>query len=359
MNLRIPGPTPLLPQAQLALSQDVIGHRGPEFEALLREVMQQLRHFFQTTSDVLVITASGTGGLEAALVNVLSPGDRVLAVSCGAFGQRFADIARAYGANVVQMDIPWGQAFDAGQVAQALRAHPDVRVLLTTHNETATGVLNDLQPLSEQLRSLGTRRPVWLVDAVSSLGATDLPMDDWGVDIVVSASQKAWMAPPGLAFVGVSPPAWQQVAQARCPRYYWDLITARDYAMRGQTPFTPGLPALYALRTSLAVMAEEGLPAIVARHRHMAGHLRSGLQGLGLRLMAEDAVASPTVTAVYAPAGLAATELQKRLAQEHGVVVATGQGEFKERLLRIAHMGFCTLKDLDGVLAALEAVLHG
>lgn len=305
-----------------------------------------------------MLTSSGSGGLEAALVNVLSPGDRVLAVSCGAFGQRFADIARAYNANVVQIDVPWGQAFDAGQVARALRAHPDVRVLLTTHNETATGVLNDLQPLSELLRSLGTRRPVWLVDAVSSLGATDLPMDDWGIDIVVSASQKAWMAPPGLALVGVSSHAWQHVAQARCPRYYWNLITARNYAMRGQTPFTPGLPALYALRTSLGIMAEEGLPAIVARHRHMAGHLRSGLRGLGLRLMAEDAVASPTVTAVYTPNGVAATQLQQRLAREHGVVVATGQGEFKERLLRIAHMGFCTIKELDGVLAALEAELQ-
>jgi len=246
MNLRIPGPTPLLPEAQRALSQDVIGHRDAEFETLLHAVMQHLRHFFQTESDVLVLTASGTGGLEAALVNVMSPGDRVLAVSVGTFGQRFAAIARAFGARVEQIDAPWGQAFDVDVVGEALRDNPEVRLLLTTHNETSTAVLNDLASLAELLRSLGASRPLWLVDAVSSLGAVELPMDEWGCDLVISASQKAWMAPPGLAFVGVSPRGWDAMAAARCPRFYWDLAAARTYA--GSYLCREGADSLHARR---------------------------------------------------------------------------------------------------------------
>lgn len=358
MNLRIPGPTPLPPQVRQALGEDMISHRGAEFAALLDEVTRQLRRFLQTKGDVFVLTGSGTGGLEAALVNVLSPGDCVLAVSCGVFGQRFADIARAFGANVEQLDFPWGQALNADAVGQALRRHPDTRVLLTTHNETSTGVLNDLAPLASVLRSLGASRPLWLVDAVSSLGAVELPMDKWGCDLVISASQKAWMAPPGLAFIGVSARAWEFVAQARCPRFYWDLDSVRRYAAKGQTPFTPAVSTLYALRASLASMAEEGLPAIVVRHHRLAEHLRAGLKALGLRLFAGEAAASPTVTAAYVPHDMSATVVRQRLVAEHGVVVATGQGPLKDKLLRIAHMGCCSIEDIDHVLDALRSVLQ-
>lgn len=358
MNLRTPGPTPLLPQVRQALARDMIDHRSVEFEALLREITLQLKLFYQTSDDVLLLTASGTGGLEAALVNVLSPGDRVLAVSVGAFGERFAAIARAFGAEVIILDFPWGEALDAVAVAQALREHPDVRLLLTTHNETSTGVLNPLEPVAEVLRSLGSARPLWLVDAVSSLGAVDLPVQRWGCDVVISASQKAWMSPPGLAFVGMSARAWEWAAQARCFRYYFDLQKAREYALKGQTPFTPAVSVLYGLREALRSMSALGLPTLVEQHVALAGRLRHGLRALGLELLAADECASPTVTAVCVPEGLSATELKRRLLTEHDVVVAAGMGALKERILRIAHMGFCTPEDIDEVLQALADVLH-
>ena len=358
MNLRIPGPTPLPPEVQAALGAEMIDHRGVQFEEMLQQVTSHLRRFYQTSGDVLLLTASGTGGLEAALVNVLSPGDHVLAVSTGHFGQRWADIARAFGARVTQLDVPWGQALQPAAVGRALNEHADIRLLLTTHNETSTGVLNDLAPLASILRGMGGQRPLWLVDAVSSLGAVDLPTDEWGCDLVISASQKAWMAPPGLAFVGVSPHAWECMAQARCPRFYWDLRTARTFARKGQTPYTPAVSVLFGLRAALHRMAEEGLPAIVKRHRLLAAQTRQGLQALGLRLFADEACASPTMTAVWLPEGVSAVETKCRLLSEHGVAVAAGMGSAKDKILRIAHMGYCTPADIDSVLVSLDMVLN-
>ena len=359
MNLRIPGPTPLPPDVVQGLGQEMIDHRGMHFEELLREVAAHLRRFYQTAEDVLVLTASGTGGLEAALVNVLSPGDHVLAVCTGHFGQRWADIARAFGATVTQLDVPWGEAFRPAAVESALREHADIRLLLTTHNETSTGVLNDLAPLAGMLRRMGGRRPLWLVDAVSSLGAVDLPMDAWGCDLVISASQKAWMAPPGLALVGVSRRAWDWMEQARCPRFYWDLRTARAHAAKGQTPYTPAVSTLFGLRVALRRMAEEGLPAIVERHQLLAEQTRAGLRALGLRLLAADRCASPTLTAVCMPEGTSALEVKRRLWSEHAIAVAAGMGTMKDEILRIAHMGYCTTADIDDVLLSLAKVLHG
>jgi aspartate aminotransferase-like enzyme len=250
-----------------------------------------------------------------------------------------------------------GKAIDVDEVQHALRDLHDVRILLTTHNETSTGVLNDLAALAGMLRCFEGSRPLWLVDAVSSLGAVDLPMDQWGCDVVISASQKAWMAPPGLALLGISDRAWDYVRQARCPRFYWDLGAARRCSALGQTPFTPALPALYGLYVSLSRMAAEGLPAIIARHRRWAERLRAGLQSLGLSLLADEQVASPTVTAVFTPNGMSAMELQ-RLLSERGVDVAAGQGPLKDRILRIAHMGYCSDEDIDDVLNVLQCVLE-
>jgi len=359
MNLRIPGPTPLPPDVQQAMGREMVGHRDSVFQKLLGEVMAQLRHFYQTQSDVLVLTSSGTGGLEAAIVNAMSPGDGVVAVSCGAFGERFAAIASAFGGQVERIDFPWGSGLDAARVARALEGRDETDLLLTTHNETSTGVLNDLAAIADVLGSLGRRRPLWLVDAVSSLGAADLPMDAWGCDMVVSASQKAWMAPPGLAFIGVSQRAWTRMAQATCPRFYWDLAAAREYAVKGQTPFTPAVSTLFALQTSLLRMRGEGLAVIVDRHRQLSKQLREGLRELGLRLLASDVDASPTVTAVCLPEGVSAVDVRRELAARHGVVVATGQGALKNTVLRIAHMGYCSSVDIDRVVTALKAVLQG
>jgi aspartate aminotransferase-like enzyme len=294
--------------------------------------------------------------LEAALVNVLSPGDSVLAVSVGSFGDRFAAIASAFGANVDRLSFPWGTAIDTHRLEEALGTASDHVVLLTTHNETSTGVLNDLDEVAQLLKSLGDRRPLWLVDAISSLGAVPLPMDLWGCDIVVSASQKAWMVPPGLAFVGVGGRAWTAMESALCSRYYFDLQSARSYASRGQTPFTPAVSVLYALRASLRMMEAEGLEAIAARHCRQAHRMREGIKAMGLTLFADERFASPTVTAVEMPRGVTSSELRLRL-EDLGVSVAGGQGEYKERLIRIAHLGFCADEDIDATLDALERSL--
>ncbi len=356
INLRIPGPTPLAPEVRRAVAGEMMDHRGAGFEQLMHEVTLHLRRFYQTEGEVLVLTASGTGGLEAALVNALSPGDAVLAVTNGAFGQRWAAMARAFGADVHVLEYAWGSALNALDVERLLRSNPGIRILLTTHNETSTGVLNDLAQVAGVLGALQEQRPLWLVDAVSSLGAVDLPMDAWGCDMVVSASQKAWMAPPGLAFVGVSPRAWDHMPLARCPRYYWDLVAAREYAKTGQTPFTPALSAIYGLCAALRSMTKEGLHAIEVRHQSLREQLRAGLRALGLRLFADDACASPTVTAVYMPTGVSAAEVRSHMAQQ-GVAVAVGMGAFKDQLLRIAHLGHCSAADIEGVLDALREAL--
>ena len=356
-NLRIPGPTPLPEQVRGALSGEMINHRGPLFADLLREVSHGLQPFFGTREDVLLLTASGTGGLEAALVNMLSPGDRVLAVPIGSFGTRFAEIAEAYGAQVTRLEVPWGQAMDAAAVGKAIREMGDCRAVLTTHNETSTGVLNDLGALSRVLGKMGAERPLWLVDAVSSLGAVQVAMDELGIDALVTASQKAWMAPPGLAPIAFSARAWQASEVARCPRYYWDLRSMQKSASSGGTPFTPNIPALYGLRAALKLMHEEGGAAIERRHRDAARHVRQRLSALGLSLLADDAVASPTVTAVRMPEGVSATQVQRKLRIEYDIELGAGMGALKDSVLRIAHMGLFRMDELDAAVDALRVVL--
>lgn len=361
MNLRIPGPTPIPPEALEALGQQMIGHRSPRFTECMKECLGLLQHFHQTQSDVLLLTGSGTAGLEAAVVNVLSPGDRVLAVSVGSFGDRFAAIARAFGGDVHELKYEWGQAFNHEDIKRALdeRREPgaEFRVLLTTHNETSTGVLNDLAPVAALLDRMGDRRPLWLVDAVSSAGAVEIRMDELGIDMVISATQKAWMAPPGMSTIAVSERAWAAMTRAKCPRFYWDLQAMRPLARKGETLATPAVPVAMALRASLRRMAAEGLPAIVARHEHMGRQFREGVRALGLQILAADErYASPTVTAVVMPEGVSAKRLQARLSSAFGIEVATGQGKYADRLIRVAHMGYCSPADMDAVLDALREV---
>lgn len=357
MSLRIPGPTPLPPEGLEALGQQMIGHRSPAFTACMRECIGLLQRFYQTQSDILLLTGSGTLGLEAAIVNVLSPGNRVLAVSVGSFGDRFAAIARAFGGDVHDLKYPWGKAFQVDDIRKGLEAG-DVKVLLTTHNETSTGVLNDLAPIADLLSDMGDRRPLWLVDAVSSAGAVEIKMDELGIDVVVSATQKAWMAPPGMAILAVGPRAWTAMPNARCPRFYSDLQAMRPLAKKGETPATPVVPVVQALRASLRLMAAEGLPAIVARHKALGQQMRQGVRALGLKTMVEDErYASPTVTAVMMPEGLSARGLQARLSAEFGIDVSTGQGKYTDRLIRVAHMGFCCEADIAQVLDALRQLL--
>ena len=356
-NLRIPGPTPLPPEVREALSLEMISHRGPEFTALFEEVTEGLRHVFQTGNDVLVLTASGTGGLEAALVNVLSPGDRVLAVITGFFGERWFQIASAYGVQAVPLRFPLGKSADPEEVERALRGGGPYKAVLVTHNETSTGVTNDLAAIARAVRSV-EEPPLLLVDAVSSLAAIDLRTDEWGCDVVVTASQKALMAPPGLALVSVSPRAWQAAESARLPRFYWDFRKMREYAARAQTPFTPAVTTLLGLREALRRIEDEGLEEVFARHRRVGKFTREGVKSLGLQLFPDEACASDTVTAVRVPEGVEADEVIKRLHDEYGIVISGGQGPLKGKIFRIGHMGYVQEEDIQEVLGALKEVIR-
>ena len=358
MNLRVPGPTPLPDQVREATAAEMINHRGPEFRELLSSIVADLQHFFQTANEIEIVTGSGTGGMEAAIVNLISPGDRVVAVSIGAFGDRFVDIARAFGAEVTVVAAPWGRAADPLALERALAQTPDVRLVLVTHNETSTGVTNDLRTLAEVVRGRPEEtRPLLVVDAISSAGSIPLLTDDWGCDVVIGGSQKGWMAPPGLAMLSVSNRAWAAMERATCPRLYWDLRAARRYAERGQTPWTPAVGVLYGLRAGLRLMRAEGREAIYARHRRVANRMREGAASLGLELFADPAYASDTVTTLRVPAGWDGEALVARM-RERGVVISGGQGKLKGQVIRVGHLGHVDTADIEQVLSALAAVLR-
>ncbi len=351
MNLRVPGPTPCPPAVLEAVGRQMINHRGPEFAALLARLTEGLRPFFQTANDVLLMTCGGTGGMEAAVVNTLSPGDPVLAVTNGAFGDRFAEIARLYGADVTRLEVEWGRAADPEAVREALRRGGDYRAVLVTHNETSTGITNPLREIAEAVHAQSDA--LLLVDAVSSLGSIALAMDVWGIDVVVTASQKGWQAPPGLAMLALSDKAWAAAETAAMPRFYLDARQYRDAAAKGQTPATPGIPVMYGLDVALERMRAEGPDAIFARHARVAARTRDGAKALGLELFADERFASNTVTALRLPDGVDGVELAKQARERHNTVVAGGQARLAGRIIRLGHLGWVDEADMDRALEAL------
>ncbi len=358
-NLRIPGPTALPPSVREAGARQMINHRGPEFAAMLGRILDGMRPYFGTTSDVAMISTAGSGGLEAAVVNVLSPGDRVLGVSIGSFGDRFAKIAGIYGADVTKLDAEWGYAADAAEVRERLRAMPAVKAVLLTHNETSTGVMNPIAELSAAVRE---ERPdaLILVDSVSGLGAVPFEMDAWGVDMVVTGSQKAWMSAPGLAMIAASERAWTAMETARMPRFYLDLRAHRDSAASGQTPFTPAIGVVFQVDEGLRLMAQEGKDAVFARHETCAAAARAGLDALGFELFADQRHASRTVTAAHVPEDLDWKAFNGDL-KKRGLVLAGGQGKLTGKIFRLGHLGSVTLDEILGAISTLEIVslAHG
>ena len=335
----------------------MINHRGPEFADMLQRIHTRLQQVFQTGSDISILTASGTGAMEAAVVNSLSPGDRLLCVSIGVFGDRFAQVAQAYGADVVKPDIAFGTAADPEMVRDALRADPSIKAVAVTHNETSTGVTNDLSPIARVVRE---QNRLLLVDAISSLGCISLETDAWGCDVVVTASQKGFMVPPGLAFGAQSQRGLEAAKEARMPRFYLDFGRHLSYLKRGQTPWTPAVSLFFNLDVALERMVTEGMPAIWERHAAVARRTRQGVKALGLDLFADDErFASDTVTAIRVPEGVDARKLLGQLRTEHDVVLAGGQGPLDGKIFRVGHMGFVTEGDIDGVLEALRTVLPG
>jgi aspartate aminotransferase-like enzyme len=354
MQLRIPGPTPCPPQSLQAMSRQMINHRGGEFGKILDSITGKLKQVFQTKGDVFVLTASGTGGLEAAIVNTLSPGDKVLSISNGAFGERFADIAERYGAEVIHLNFEWGKPVDLNAVEKTLKGDADIKAVLVTHNETSTGMTNRLGEISTVVKKFDK---LLLVDAISSLGCINLPTDDWHCDIVVTGSQKGWMVPPGLAMVSIGEKAWQAHAKAKMPRYYWDFSKAKDFLQKGQTPWTPAISIFYALDTTLDLMLSEGLNNIFARHTRIAQLARNGVKSLGLSLFPEEDYASNTVTAVNATDKIDVTKLIQVLREDHDVVIAGGQRKLSGKIFRIGHLGSVEDDDIKSVLEALNKAL--
>lgn len=354
MQLRIPGPTPCPPQALQAMGQQMINHRGHKFTKIVESITAKLKQVFQTKGDIFLLTSSGTGGMEAAIVNTLSPGDRVLSVANGFFGERFLDIARAYDAEVIPLSFEWGKPVDPDAVDRALRTNGDVKAVLIVHNETSTGMTNDLRDISAIVRRFDK---LLLVDAISSLGCIDLPVDELHCDVVVTGSQKGWMVPPGLAMVSMSEKAWHAHAQAKMPRCYWDFSIARDYLQRGQTPWTPAVSVCYALDTTLDLMLNEGLGNIFARHARVARLTRHGVKSLGLSLFCDERYASNTVTAVNTAGKVDVSRLIRILEEEHETIIAGGQERLSGRIFRIGHLGSVNEDDMRVVLEALSKAL--
>lgn len=352
--LLIPGPTPVPPRVVEAMSRPIIGHRSAEFQGIMERVTGKLKKVFQTENHVFIMGSSGTGALEAAVVNLVSPGDKVLALSGGKFGERFAELAKLYGGEVILEDFGWGYDIDLKVVKKHLDANPDIKVVLATQNETSTGVQNDIEGLGKLVAQY---EAVLAVDAVSGLAAIDLKTDQWNVDVVCSGSQKAFMLPPGLAFISVSDKAWAKIEKNTTVNYYFNLLKARKNIAKWNTTYTTPVSMVYGLEAALDMILEEGLEDVFARHALLAKATRAGIQGLGLELLVPDECASLAVTAVQAPMVVDADTLRKVLLKEYGVTFAGGQDAMKGKIFRIAHMGFADKMDVIIALSALEMAL--
>jgi len=352
--LRIPGPTPIPPQVERAMSRPMVGHRSGEFSKQFAETAARLKYVFQTEQDVYVMAGSGTSGLEAAVANTVSPGDTVLICTCGNFGDRFTKIAKAYGASTLLVEAEWGQAIDAAQVQAALQAHPETKVVFVTHCETSTGVLNDVQAIADVVKNTPA---LLVVDAVSSLGGAALPMDAWNLDIVVTGSQKALMLPTGLCFLSLSEKAWKVVESNENPRFYFDLRAYRKQLAASTTPYTPAVSLIYGLQEVMNMIEEEGLENVLNRHLQMQRMTRAAIKALGLPLFAADEIASPTVTSIQSDGSFDVEELRKVLRKDFKIAVAGGQQHLKGKLFRIGHMGYATAADTLQMIATLEIAL--
>ncbi|KKS97560.1 MAG: class V aminotransferase [Candidatus Gottesmanbacteria bacterium GW2011_GWA2_43_14] len=355
-NLRIPGPTPLSPDVIKASSRQMISHRGREYEEMQKRVTGNLLYFFQTKNDLFLLTSSGMGGLEAAVVNFFSPSDKLIFFTVGEFGNRWAEIAKRYQAKLIRVKFPAGKSCEKEEVIRVLSENKDAAGVFITHNETSSGVLNDVEAISPLVRQ-HPNKPLFLVDSISSMGAVNLPVDDWGIDVAVSASQKAWMSPPGLSFISVSARAWERYGKALMPKYYFDLNMYRDFAAKNQTPATPAVGVLFGLDCALENMRKTGREKIFKKHLQMRDYLRAELRKIGLQLFVSDSEASPTVTSIVIPRDIDYHRWLEFLREKYNVILAGGMGETKGRIIRVAHMGMVEKENLNEVVDALEKSL--
>jgi aspartate aminotransferase-like enzyme len=353
--LMIPGPTPVPENVLLALAKHPIGHRSGEFSQIMAEVTANLKWLHQTQNDVLMLTVSGTGAMEAGIINFFSPGDRVLVIHNGKFGERWAEVAKAFALDVSEVTAPWGQPIDPNAVKAALAADTDqtIKGVIITHSETSTGIINDLETINQHVKAHGA---LIIVDAVTSLGAANVPIDDWGLDVVCSGSQKGFMIPPGLGFVTVSPKAWAAYKTAKLPRYYLDLGKYSKDAAKNTTPFTPPVNLIFALQAALKMMQAEGLANIFARHQRHMHAARAAATAMGLPLYAPEGHGSPAITAI-APTTVDAEQVRSLMKKKFDIVLAGGQDHLKGKIFRIGHLGFVCDRDILTAIAALEATV--
>jgi aspartate aminotransferase-like enzyme len=349
-----PGPTPVPPEVLAALSEPVLHHRAPDFRAVYERVLARLKDVHRTESDVLLFTCSGTGAFESAIVNLCSPGERVLAVSAGYFGERWAAMAREFGCEVEELSYAWGETPTAGDLARKLSEIDPVSLVFLVHSETSTGVVSDIQALAAAAKDTGA---LVVVDAVSSLGAVPLEQDEWSLDVVVAGSQKALMTPPGLATASVSAAAWEQAARASVPRFYLDWERTRQAQARLDSAFTPAVSLVVALDVALGLLLENGLDAAFERHVRLGRACRAGIKAMGLELFSPDEDRSAVVTAARMPDGLDSRELTLALRERHGVTIAAGQGPVRDAIFRIGHLGWYDEFDIATALSAVELVL--
>ncbi|HEV1998782.1 MAG TPA: alanine--glyoxylate aminotransferase family protein, partial [Candidatus Dormibacteraeota bacterium] len=352
----VPGPTPVPRRVVDAMAVPMINHRGPAFAALITECREGLQWAFQTKNEIVMFPSSGTGGLEAAVANLTSPGEKAVFVSIGSFGDRFIKIAEAYGVDVVKVEYEWGKGAQPEDVARVLDENANARVLFIQHNETSTGVCNDLVPIAAVARERGR---LVVVDGVSSVSSINLPMDELGIDVVLSGSQKGWMLPPGLSFVAASPAALEYSRTTRCPRFYFDINKELEFELKGQTFTTPPVSIIFGLRESLRMLREEGLKEVFARHSRVAGGVRRSIQALELDLFADPRYYSNTVTAVKAPRGDEALnkQLVSTLRDKYQLELAGGQGKLAGQIFRIGHLGDISDDDGRQIISRLEQAL--
>lgn len=354
MQLRIPGPTPVPPVVLKAVARPMTDHRNKDFKDIILRVTANIKKIFQTQNDLLMLTSSGTGGMEAAIVNFLSPGDKVLAVIIGNFGERFADIAQAYGADVKRLEFEWGTAADPEAVRKVLKETPDIKAVIMTHNETSTGVTNDIPSLAAVCKEFDK---LIIVDSISGLGSLDLPVDKLGLDVVVAGSQKGWMVPPGVAMVSVSERGWKANAEAKMPRFYFDLAKAKKMLADGETPWTPAISIFYGFDVATELLLKEGLQNIFARHARIARLCRDEIKARGLELLVKDEkIASNVVTAVKA-GDINVSKLRQILREDFKTYIAGGQGKLKAKVFRIGHLGYVSEKDIKEVMRALDKAI--
>lgn len=349
-----PGPTPVPARVALAMAQPMIHHRTPQFSAIFAETKALLKELYQTAEDVLMLASSGTGAMESAVTNLFSPGEQVLTVNGGKFGERWGKLASRFGLKNVEIKVEWGQAVRVADIRAALDANPDIRAVFVQASETSTAVLHPIEEIAALTRS---RDVLLVVDGITAVGVVEVPMDRWGIDVLVTGSQKALMLPPGMAVIALSARAWERTAKATIPRFYFDLAKERDSLAKDTTAWTPAISLVIGLREALTMMKEEGWQQVFARHDRLARATRAAAAALGLALVAPDAP-SPGLTGIHVPETVPGGKLVAYLRDKMGVTFAGGQDQLKGKVVRIAHMGHMGAFDTITAIAAFEMALR-